>query len=63
MNKHFNADGLSKKTEFYEEKEEYDRNQPGFSFLSQETYDQLETVPWLNKDGNEIPEGEKMNKT
>ena len=65
--KHFNADGLSKKTEYYEEKEENYRNKPaispGFSFISQEAYDQLETVPWLNKDGNEIQEEEKMNKT
>ncbi len=66
-NKHFNADGISKKTEFYEEGEKYDRNKaavsPGFSFISQEAHDPLETVPWLNKEGNEIPDEEKMNKT
>ena len=65
--KHFNADGLSKKTEFYDEREEYDRSKPaiasGFSFMNQEAYDRLETVPWLNKDGNEIPDEEKMEKT
>ena len=65
--KHFNAGGLSKKTEFYEEREEYDRNKPavasGFSFMNQEAYDQLETVPWLNKDGNEIRDEQKMEKT
>ncbi len=35
--KHFNADGLSKKTEFYESREEYDKTRPevspGFAFL------------------------------
>ena len=56
--KHFNADRLSKKTEFYENREEYDRNRPdvspGFAFLNQDYYDQLPTVPWLDKDGREI---------
>ena len=37
---HFNADGLSNKTEFYESREEYDKNRPdvtpGFAFLDQE---------------------------
>ncbi len=37
--KHHNADALSKKTEFYENREEYDRTKPqvvpGFGFLSQ----------------------------
>ncbi len=65
--KQFNADRLSKKTEFFEEHEEYDRNKPavasGFRFLSQDTYDQLEAVPWLNRDGNEIPDEAEMEKT
>ncbi len=56
--KHFNADGLSKKTEFYESREEYDRNRPDvtpdFAFVDQIYYDQLQTVPWLEKDGREI---------
>ncbi len=58
--KHHNADALSKKTEFYENREEYDRTKPavapGFAFLSQECYDQLDTVPWLDKDGREVEE-------
>ncbi len=64
--KHFNAEGISEKTEFYEEREEYDRSKPavasGFSFIAQEAYDQLETVPWLNKDSNEIPDENKIEK-
>ena len=43
--KHFNADGLSKKTEFYQEREEKRAVQlavkPGFSFMSQDVYDSL----------------------
>ncbi len=58
--KYFNADGLSKKTEFYESQEEYDKTRPditpGFAFLDQNYYDQLETVPWLDKDGREVAE-------
>ncbi len=56
--KHFNADGLSKKTKFYESREEYERNRPdvtpGFAFVDQTYYDQLQTVPWLDKDGREV---------
>ncbi len=63
--KHFNADGLSKKTEFYEGREKSDQNKPavavGFGFLEQEIYDSLETTPWLDKDGRELPEQEKVN--
>ena len=29
---------------------------PGFAFLDQSYYDQLETVPWLDKDGREAAE-------
>ncbi len=35
--------------------EEYDKAQPevrpGLAFLDQSYYDQLETVPWVDKDG------------
>ncbi len=62
--KHFNADGLSKKTEHYESREEYDKNRPdvvpGFAFMDQDHYDQLETVSWLDKDGREKPDDEKL---
>ncbi len=61
--KHFNADGLSKKTEYYEGREKSDQNKPavavGFGFLEQKVYDSLETTPWLDKDGRELPEQEK----
>ena len=44
--KHFNADGLSKKTEFYQEREERRAAQPDvkpvLSFISQDLYDSLE---------------------
>ena len=53
--KHFNADGLSKKTEFYEQREERRANEPkmkpGFSFLSKEEYEILEPTPWLDANG------------
>ncbi len=39
--KHFNADELSKKTDFFEEREEYDRSKlavaSGFSFITPKT--------------------------
>ncbi len=61
--KHFNADGLSKKTEFYAGRGKSDQNKPavavGFGFLEQETYDSLETTPWLDKDGRVLPQQEK----
>ena len=63
--KHFNADGLSKKTEFYEIQEKSDLIKPavaaGLGFLEQEVYDSLETVPWLGKDGQVLPQREKFN--
>ena len=56
--KHFNADGLSKKTESYEEKEKYDETKPsvapGFGFGDQASYDVVATV--LDKVGCEKPE-------
>ena len=61
--KHFNADGLSKKTEFYEGRGRSDQNNPavavGFGFLEQEACDSLGTVSWLDKDGRELPGQEK----
>ena len=48
--KHFNADGLSKRTEFYQSHEKYDKIRPvvtpGLEFLDQSYYDQLEVVTW-----------------
>ncbi len=56
--KHFNADGLSKKTEFYEEREKFVETEPslapGFGFMDQVSYDVLETVPWLDKYGRSL---------
>ena len=61
--KHFNADGLSKRTEFYESRERSDQKKPavavGFGFLEQDIYNSLGTVPWLDKDGRELPEQEE----
>ena len=49
--KHFNADGLSKKTEFYQLREERRANEPkmkpGFSFLSKQEYDQLQFLGYF----------------
>ena len=56
--KHFNADFLSKNTEFYEHRDKFDQSQPavmpGFAFMDQKTYDEMETVPWLHKDGKQV---------
>ena len=53
--KHFNADGLSKKTEFYQLREERRANEPkmkpGFSFLCGQQSDELEPTPWLDANG------------
>ena len=57
--KHQNADGLSKKTEFYERLEDKQANQAeikgGFSFLDKETYDKLPLTRWLDKSGHPTP--------
>ena len=58
--KHTNADGLSKKSEFYRLREERRSCQgevrEGLSFLDQETYDALPLVRWIDKTGNAIPD-------
>ena len=56
--KHFNADGLSKRSNSYKKREKLleanpDRA-PGFSFMKQEDYDALPVTPWLNKQGQPI---------
>ena len=57
--KHTNADGLSKKSEFYRLREERRSCQgevrKGLSFLDQETYEGLPLVRWIDKTGNAIP--------
>ena len=56
--KHQNAEGLSKKTEFYERQEQRDADRPeikdGFSFKDKETYDSLPLTRWLDKSGKPI---------
>ncbi len=63
--KHFNADGLSKKTEFYGGREKSDQSKPavavGFGFPRRDTNDSLKTVPRLDKDGTELPAEEQLN--
>ena len=58
--RHTNADGLSKKSEFYRLREERRSCQgevrEGLSFLDQETYDALPLVRWIDKTGNAIPD-------
>ena len=59
IDKHQNADSLSKKTEFYARLEEKEAKQAeikdGFSFLDKETYDKLPVTRWLDKSGHPIP--------
>ena len=56
--KHQNADSLSKKTKFYERQEQKETDRPeikdGFSFMEQETYDNLPLTKWLGKSGKPI---------
>ncbi len=62
--KHLNADGLSKKTEFNEGREKSDQNKlvvaAGFGVLKRDAYDSLETDPWLDSDCKELPEQEQL---
>ena len=55
--KHPTADGLSKKTEFYERQEQKEGDRPeikdGFSFMDKVTYDSLPLTRWL--DNSEKP--------
>ena len=59
LDKHQNADSLSKKTEFYERLEQKQANQAeikkGFSFLDKENYEALPLTRWLDKSGYPIP--------
>ena len=58
MDKHQNANSLSKKTEFYERQEQREAYRPeiedGFSFMDKETYDSLPLTRWLDKSGKPI---------
>ena len=58
LDKHQNADSLSKKTEFYERLEQKQANhseiKEGFSFLNNETYEALPWTRWLDKSGHPI---------
>ena len=53
---------MSKKTEFYQLREERRASEPkmkpGFSFLSKQEYDELEPTPWLDANGK--PNGLEM---
>ena len=57
-NKHQNADSLSKKTEFYEARENMIADMPkfrtGVPFMSKQQYDELPLVEWIDKNGREI---------
>jgi len=56
--KHRNADGLSKRSNDYLKREKLleaaPEHAPCFSFMTQQDYDQLPIVPWLNKQGQPI---------
>ena len=56
---HRNADGLSKRTNDYVHRENILENLPeiskGFDFMSQQVYEDLPTVPYIDKHGRAIP--------
>ena len=56
--KHKNADGLSKRTNEYIKREKLLEAAPdraaGFSFMSQQAYNELPVTSWLNKQGQPI---------
>ena len=56
---HRNADGLSKRTNDYIRREEIleklPRTREGFGFLSQKEFDELPTLPYIDKNGHVIP--------
>ena len=55
---HRNADGLSKRTNDYVHREKIVETLPevskGFSFMSQKDYEELPTVPYIDKHGKFI---------
>ena len=57
---HRNADGLSKRTNDYNHREQILENLPevseGFNFMSQKDYNDLPTVPYFNKHDHPIPD-------
>ena len=57
---HRNVDGLSKRTNDYINREQILEKLPevseGFNFMSQKDYDELPTVPYIDKRGHLIPE-------
>ena len=62
--KHQNADSLSKKTEFYERKEQREADRPeikdSFSFMDKETYDSLPLTMWLDRSGKPIEDHSEL---
>ena len=57
---HRNVDGLSKRTNDYINREQILEKLPevseGFNFMSQKDYDELPTVPYIDKRGHLIPD-------
>jgi len=57
---HRNADGLSKRTNDYVHRERIAEKMPqvreGFSFMTQKEFDELPTLPYINKHGHFIPD-------
>ena len=57
---HRNADGLSKRTNDYVHREKLIQEMPkvkeGFSFMTQQEFEALPLVPYINKQGHPIPE-------
>ena len=61
---HRNVDGLSKRTNDYINREQSLEKLPevseGFNFMSQKDYDELPTVPYIDKRGHLIPDHPKL---
>ena len=66
LDKHQNADSLSKKTEFYERQEQREADRPeikdGFSFMDKETYDSPPLTRLLDKSGKPIEDHPELPK-
>ena len=55
-----NADDLSRRTNDYENREKKTQNMPkvreGFSYMTQQEFEALPIIPYINKQGRQIPD-------
>ena len=61
---HRNADGLSKRTNDYVHREKLIQDMPkvreGFSFMTQQEFEALPRIPYINKQSHPIPEHQEL---